>query len=342
MTRKATCQEQDEAGDASVDLSGSEAKRRGHHRDVHRQLGCDRQHPGAVGARHVPALMTTQALQASLELLCRTRDDALAVLTVPPTVDNRYRLAPDVPLPAVDLALWTDHVRYARRRDRSALEALVEHYGPHAEAIARNLYRHGEPLQDLTQTAFEALLVALQRFDPERSRPFLAYAKPTITGVIRRHYRDLGWSLRIPRRVHELAGPIREAHEMLAQDLGRQPSNAEIADFLDIDEDELREVLLAQEARNPTPLDKPNLVSGQSTVQLVGQTDPGFVWTDNHTALKQAMVLLPESDQRLLHRYFYDELTQEEIAEEYGCSQMQISRLLGNAIRRLRRRIVGD
>jgi len=123
--------------------------------------------------------------------------------------------------PAVDLPLWTVHVRYARRRDKRSLDQLVERYRAHAESQARRHYRRGEPIDDLTQVAFEALLLALRRFDPERRKPFLAFAKPTIVGSLRRHFRDAGWAIRVPRRVHELATPVRDAHELLTHDLGR-------------------------------------------------------------------------------------------------------------------------
>lgn len=239
------------------------------------------------------------------------------------------------------MELWCRHVRYARRRDERARDELVEHYRPHAEALARSLYRHGEPVEDLTQMALEALLVALQRFDPERRRPFLAYAKPTITGMIQRYFRDLGWSIRIPRRVHELARPIREVREMLTQDLGREPTAGEVADFIGISEQELRQVTAAEEARQPGSLNVVDPVTKLHTEQVVGRLDGGFEQAENRTALQQTLELLPDEDRDLLQRYFVDEQTQAEIAEDLGCSQMQVSRLMGSAIRRLRRRIVG-
>lgn len=283
----------------------------------------------------------TKNLRRSLERLQQASDDAVAVLTVPTTLDAKSHLTRGAAEPAVDLALWTAHVRYARHRDPEALETLVDHYRPHTEALARSLYRHGESLQDLTQTAFEALVVALQRFEPGRGRPFLAYARPTITGAIRRHYRDLGWAMRIPRRVHELAGPVRDAREMLVQDLGRQPLDVEVADFLGVSESDLREVMAAQEARQPGSLDAVDPVTKQSSQQHVGEPDPGFASAENHTALVQAMELLTEEDRRLLQQYFYDGRTQADIARDCHCSQMQISRLLDSAVRRLRQRIVG-
>lgn len=283
----------------------------------------------------------TRELDRSVERLREARDRAHAVLTVPGRSSPDCRIASGATQPAVDLNLWIQHVRYARRRDPAARNELVERYRPHAEALARRFYRHGEMLDDLTQVALEGLLMALQRFDPERCRPFLAYAKPTITGVIQRYFRDLGWSVRIPRWVHELSGPIRDARDMLAQDFGREPTNAEIADFIGITEQNLLQVMAAGEARQPSSLDVVHPVAKLQTEQVIGRADPGLSQVENRTALHQAMELLPDEDRELLHRYFVEEQTQAELAEHMGCSQMQISRLLGSAIRRLRRRVVG-
>lgn len=280
-------------------------------------------------------------LDRSVERLREARDRAQAVLTIPSRASSECLVASGAIRPAVDLRLWTQHVRYARRRDPRARNELVDRYRPHAEALARRFYRHGEMLDDLTQVAFEGLLMALQRFDPERCRPFLAYAKPTITGVIQRYFRDLGWSVRIPRWVHELSGPIRDARDMLAQDFGREPTNAEIADFIGISEENLRQVMAAGEARQPSSFDVIHPVAKLQTEQVVGRSDPGLNQVENTTALHQAMELLPDEDRELLHRYFIEEQTQAEIAQHMGCSQMQVSRLLASAIRRLRRRIVG-
>jgi RNA polymerase sigma-B factor len=189
--------------------------------------------------------------------------------------------------------------------------------------------------------ALEALLLALQRFDPDRRRPFLAFANPTISGMIRRHFRDTGWSIRVPRRVHELAGPVREARELLTHDFGRDPSTAEIADFVGVNESEVLDVMSAEEIRLPNSLDVIDPASKLQTEQIIGRADSGFASIENRTALRQSLDLLSEDDRDLLRRYFLEEHTQTEIADQLGCSQMQVSRLLARAIRRLRRHIVG-
>jgi len=277
----------------------------------------------------------------SLARLREAGDVALAVATLPSDPAPRQRLVGGDIRPAVDAGLWAQHVRYARREDQEALGILVAHYQGHAQAQARRQYRRGEPLEDLTQIALEALLLALKRFDATRSRPFLAFAKPTMTGMIRRHFRDAGWSIRVPRRIHELASPVREARELLTHDFGREPSNAEVADFIGTDESEVLEVLSAEEVRMPSSLDAVDPVSQLQTEQVVGRPDAGFSWIENRTALSQTLVLLSADDRDLLRLYFVEELTQTEIADRLHCSQMQVSRLLAQAIRRLRKHIVG-
>lgn len=268
-------------------------------------------------------------------------DAAWAAATVPLEPTPRAWLVPVGRHAAVERDVWGHHVAYARRGDTDALAVLVDRYRPHAETQARRLYRRGEPMEDLTQTALEALLLALRRFDPERRRPFLAFAKPTVAGMIRRHYRDAGWSIRVPRRVHELATPVRDARELLTQDLGRDPSDREVADFVGVAESEILDVRSAEEARLPSSLDAVDPVSKLQTEQVVGRADAGFAWIENRTALRQSLVLLSEDDRDLLRLYFLDERTQTEIADQLGCSQMQVSRLLAQAIRRLRKHIVG-
>jgi RNA polymerase sigma-B factor len=243
--------------------------------------------------------------------------------------------------PAVERELWALHVRYARREDADALQALVEQYRGHAEAQARRHYRRGEPVDDLTQVAYEALLLALKRFDPDRRTPFLAFAKPTIVGSLRRHFRDAGWAIRVPRRVHELSTPVRDAQELLTHDLGRPPSSGEIADFIGVDEREVLEAFTAEDARITTSLDAPDPASGLQAEQVIGQPDRGFLGIENRTALRQSLELMSEADRDLLRQYFLEERTQSQIAEVLQCSQMQVSRLLRKAIRRLRRHMLG-
>jgi RNA polymerase sigma-B factor len=278
-----------------------------------------------------------RALAASAEAADRAR----TLLTVPADRVERRWLAGEAVRPAVDVELWGLHVRYDRDKDDAALRALVERYRPHAEAQARRHYRRGEPLDDLTQVAYEALMLALQRFDPERGKPFLAFAKPTIVGSLRRHFRDAGWAIRVPRRVHELASPVRDAQELLTHDLGRPPTPGEVADFIGVDEHDVLEAQRAEEVRATASLDAPDPASGLQAEQVIGRLDRGFVGIENRTALLQSLGLLSDDDRTLLQMYFVEEQTQSQIAAVLGCSQMQVSRLLRRAVRQLRRHLVG-
>ena len=267
-------------------------------------------------------------------------DRARALLTIPLDKVERRWLAGEALRPAVDGEMWALHVRYARDRDDDALAKLVERYRPHAEAQARRHFRRGEPIDDLTQVAYEALMQALRRFDPERSKPFLAFAKPTIVGSLRRHFRDTGWSIRVPRKVHELASPVRDAQELLTHDLGRSPSPGEIADFIGVDERDVLDAMQAEEARITTSLDAPDPASGLQAEQVIGRPDRGFVGIENRTALLQSLERLSDEDRELLQMYFVEERTQSQIADVLDCSQMQVSRLLRKAVRQLRRHML--
>jgi RNA polymerase sigma-B factor len=158
---------------------------------------------------------------------------------------------------------------------------------------------------------------------------------------LRRHFRDSGWAIRVPRRVHELSGPVRDAQELLTHDLGRAPSPGEVADFIGVDEREVLESMTAEDARITTSLDAPDPASGLQADQVIGRPDRGFVGIENRTALFQSLELLSDDDRDLLQMYFVEERTQSEIAEVLGCSQMQVSRLLRKAVRSLRRHMLG-
>jgi RNA polymerase sigma-B factor len=231
---------------------------------------------------------------------------------------------------------WLLHVRLAGG-DTGARAELVARYETHARALARRFYRHREPLEDLVQVALEALLLALDRFDPGRRMPFLGFANPTIVGSLKRYYRDAGWSVRVPRRVHELTRPVREAADMLHQDLGRPARPAEIAELLGVPEERVIEALDATSARSLASLDAPVTAEASSAVQRgLATNDPMLRSVENRTALLQVVALLEDEDRVLLDRYFGQSLSQQQIAELMGVSQMQVSRSLARVLRRLR------
>lgn len=238
--------------------------------------------------------------------------------------------------PAVDPALWTLHLHYQRCRCDGALAALVEEYESFALALARRYHRDGEPLDDLEQVAREALITALQRFDCERSTPFPGFAKPTIVGSLKRHYRDQGWALRVPRRVHELAGPSREVVDVMHGRLGRTPTTVEVAGALGVTEDEIARVQTATRARSMISVDGPGGRDGRPLE--VPTTDPGLRAVEERVDLVDALSTLDDRARTVVGLYYFEGLNQDQIAERYGVSQMQVSRWIRSAILRLRRR----
>jgi RNA polymerase sigma-B factor len=271
---------------------------------------------------------TTGALELEL-------DTWEAATTVP--VQARPRSWPmlhPTTVPAVDPALWLVHVRWFRRRLPEAHHTLLGHYERHARHLARRAYRGRESLEDLEQVAVEGLLHALDRFDPRRRIPFLGFAVPTISGALKKHYRDAGWGIRVPRRAHELAGSISGAVDALQQDLGREPVIEEIADFLDAPVGDVMAAMQATGARNVASVDA--LAVADGSTRSLGAEDRAFGLLDDRIALDQITALLEPADRDLLHRYYVMEMSQDQIAADLGVSQMQVSRMLSRVLRRLR------
>jgi RNA polymerase sigma-B factor len=292
-----------------------------------------------------PTVPTAVAARANrtVEHARRERDRARAARTMPArTRPLRWSVAEPALLPAMEPSTWALHVRLAGG-DTAAREQLVERYEGHARALARRFYRHREPLDDLAQVALEALLLALDRFDPDRRMPFLGFANPTIVGSLKRYYRDAGWAMRVPRRVHELTRPVREAADLLHQDLGRAPTPGEIADLLGVAEERVIEALDASSMRSLASLDAPVSAEASSAVQRgLASNDPMLRRVENRTALLQLVALLEDDERLLLHRYFGQSMSQQHIAELLGVSQMQVSRSLAKVLRRLRSHLPED
>lgn len=240
----------------------------------------------------------------------------------------------------VDLAIWTLHVRYERTEDPAVLDLLVEEYRAYACSIARRLDRHAESFDDLQQVALEALVTSLQRFHCERRTPFPAFATPTILGAIKRHYRDRGWSVRVPRSVHEAATPVRQATDHLTAALGRNPSAAEVADEVGVDESTVVSVRIVTRARAVASLDRPRADSDGALGDTVGVIDSDLIHVENHVALAEAMTTLDDRDRAIVALYFFDDLSQSEIADRFDVSQMQVSRWIASIVGRLRSRLV--
>jgi RNA polymerase sigma-B factor len=253
----------------------------------------------------------------------------------------RATLPPPHPsMPSPGLGLWTAHVRYERLRDGATRANLFDAYADHARGLARAMYRGGEPMEELEQVAYTALLSALARFETRRRKPFPAFARPTIMGYLKRHYRDQGWALRIPRRLHEVTIAAGRAGDRLTQELAHQPEPAMLADELSIDEDLVREAAVATKQRVLVAMDAP--VGGTDALDgwsQFGHLDPNLIGAADRIVLAGALAEMSATDRRLVGMYFFEEMTQRQIGARLGVSQMQVSRELNRIILRLRRQL---
>ncbi|MDT7642579.1 MAG: polymerase sigma-B factor [Pseudonocardiales bacterium] len=223
-------------------------------------------------------------------------------------------------------------------------ERLITGYLPVARHIAWRYAQRGEPLEDLMQVASLGLINAIDRFEPGHGRGFLPYAVPTITGQVRRHFRDKAWSMRVPRRLKDLNVSINHVVVELSQDLGRAPRPSEIAARLDTSIEQVLDALDAAQAYRADSLDEMSTGEpGSSTFgDMFGEPDPEFdKFTDSYS-LAPHLNALPARERAILLMRFYDEMTQSQIAERVGLSQMHVSRLLTKTLGRLRDAIQHD
>jgi RNA polymerase sigma-B factor len=236
-----------------------------------------------------------------------------------------------VPLLALFAALGEEDPRRRAVRDR-----LVAGYLPVVRHIARRYAGRGEPTADLEQVGAVGLLGALERFDPERGTSFLSFAVPTITGEVRRYFRDHSWSMRVSRRLKDLHGPVRDAVASLSGALGRAPRPSEIAAHLDVAVEDIVDVLGAAQAYTADSLDA--LVGGsEDTVgDLLGRVDTALETAQYRQELRAALAELPERERTILVLRFFEDMTQTQIAAQMGISQMRVSRLLTQTLETLR------
>ncbi len=216
-------------------------------------------------------------------------------------------------------------------------ERLVEGFLPVVQHIASRYRNRGEPLVDLEQVGSIGLLNALDRYEPQRERHFLSYAIPTITGEIRRHFRDKTWSMRVPRALKDRQAPVRQAVSELSAELQRAPRPSEIAARLGIGVEEVIEALQAQEAHSSVSLDTP-VNDGLVLADTLGGTDAALEQAEYRHTLAPLLAELPERERSILVLRFFGGLTQTQIAAKLGISQMHVSRLLAQTLVKLRRR----
>ena len=227
--------------------------------------------------------------------------------------------------------------RYARTRDPRVRDVLVERFLPLARQLARRYHRGEEPFDDLFQVASLGLIKAIDRFDASRNIAFSSYAVPTILGEIKRHFRDRTWAMRVPRDLKETALRIDAAVSELVGLTGRQPSVAEIAAHLEISDEQVLEGLQAGRAYRATSLQTPRGDDEDETLgDALGGGDSGYEEAEHRATLDLLMQSLAPREREVLRLRFQQDLTQAEIGELIGVSQMQVSRIIRQAIAALR------
>lgn len=227
--------------------------------------------------------------------------------------------------------------RYRGRHDLAARDELVERFLPLATQLARRYRRGAEPLEDLVQVASVGLLKAIERFDPERGIAFSSFAVPTITGELKRYFRDKGWALRVPRDLQELAQRVDRTTDRLTHEHGRAPTVSEIADELEITLEQVLEAREAAAAFRADSLDRPYGDDQDATrlADTLGAAEPGYLQAEQSATLEALMSVLSDREREVLRLRFAEDLTQSEIAHRVGVSQMHVSRLLRKAVTQL-------
>ncbi len=221
-------------------------------------------------------------------------------------------------------------------RDRFREEVITTCI-PLADHIALRYRGRGEPLDDLRQVARIGLVGAVDRYDPERATSFVPYAVPSITGELRRHFRDHGWALHVPRRLKDDRLKVRAVTEDLSRSLDREPTSAEVADAADMSTNDVAEARAAAGAFAPLSLDQPSGADADGPAdERFGREDPGFSFIDDCRTVAPLLEELPPRSRQVLELRFFSDLTQSKIADVVGVSQMQVSRILERTLADLR------
>ncbi|GGR98774.1 RNA polymerase sigma factor [Streptomyces aureoverticillatus] len=229
--------------------------------------------------------------------------------------------------------------------ERDALrEEIVQAWLPMAERLAGRFRNRGEALDDLRQVAALGLVKAVDRYDPERGNAFESYAVPTVTGEIKRHFRDHMWTLHVPRRVQDLRNRVRFACQDLSQVSGRAPTVAEIADKARMSEEDAAAGLEALDSFTALSLDAelPGSDDGYALRDTLGGADPALDVVVDREAVKPCLARLPERERTILYMRFFGDMTQSRIAEHLGISQMHVSRLISRCCGRVRDEVLRE
>jgi len=229
--------------------------------------------------------------------------------------------------------------RWRHHQDRQAREELIERFLPLARKLARRYAQSSEPYEDLVQVACLGLVKAVERFDPDRGFAFSSFAVPTIVGELKRYFRDTAWALHVDRGAQERARKITDAQQKLSSRTGRMPTVDELAQYLELGQEEVLEGLQTAEAYGAVSLDAPLSSEDDeesSRLDALGQEDRRLGLVDDHATIFAAARHLSTREREILYLRFGEDLTQSEIADRVGVSQMQVSRLLRRSLHRLR------
>jgi RNA polymerase sigma-B factor len=240
------------------------------------------------------------------------------------------------------LLSWVQSLPLDSPRRAAACEVLVRRHRNLVRSCVQPYKRSPEPTEDLMQVGYVGLLKAINNFDPAVGSSLAAYAQPCISGEIKRHFRDKRWQVHVERSVQELVLRVREATRQLTQQLGHVPKDAEVASHLGITDDDLREAHRADLVFQPASLDAP--LAGQprasNLADVLGEEDPQVEHTLDMESVAAHWDELPRREQKILLMRFYGDMTQAEIGQQLGISQMHVSRLLSHALRHLRQRLL--
>lgn len=232
--------------------------------------------------------------------------------------------------------------RFKEEGDMDAREKLVMSHLNLVRFIANKFKNRGEPIDDLIQVGYLGLLKAIDRFDPSRGLEFTTFATPTIMGEIKRHFRDKGWSVRVPRRLQELSAKVNQATDTLTSQLQRSPTIAEIADYLDATVDEVLEAMESSSAYSSVSLEAPSGADDDDTPSVLDRyatEDSDLAFTDDRIIIEEALASFSPRERDVIEMRFLKGMTQIEIAEKLGISQVQVSRLLRRTLKKIQDKI---
>ena len=232
--------------------------------------------------------------------------------------------------------------RYKEEGDTDAREKLVMSHLNLVRFLANKFKNRGEPLDDLMQVGYLGLLKAIDGFDPSRGLEFTTYATPTILGEIKRHFRDKGWSVRVPRRLQELSAKVNQATDALTTTLQRSPRIEEIAEYLDASVDDVLEAMESSSASSSVPLEGTGSADNDDAPSIIDRyatEDVDLNLTDDRVLIEDALETLSPREREVIELRFREGMTQIEMAERLGISQVQVSRLLRRTLKKIQDKI---